>query len=159
MRYLETLTTLFKQIAPDYPANGIIAHWDHKFAHLTEPERTVRAAECLKFLYLRSKTGQGFIPLSGAVDEFWHAFILQTREYAAFCQALPGGDFIHHNSITLSEHAEQVSREATVQRLLDWIPHYLEHFGPFTEHSAPHWMIVTLLQQAFGYTLEIDRKS
>ena len=32
---------------------------------------------------------------SAAVDPGWHAFILHTQEYAAFC-ALVGGRFLHH---------------------------------------------------------------
>jgi len=32
---------------------------------------------------------------SAAVDLGWHAFILHTRDYAAFCTAV-AGDFIHH---------------------------------------------------------------
>jgi hypothetical protein len=33
---------------------------------------------------------------SKAVDPGWHAFLMFTQEYAAFCQDLTGGGFIHH---------------------------------------------------------------
>jgi hypothetical protein len=33
---------------------------------------------------------------SAAVDPAWHAFVAHTREYAAFCNEITGGAFIHH---------------------------------------------------------------
>ncbi|RWM05017.1 MAG: hypothetical protein E5X80_09460 [Mesorhizobium sp.] len=37
------------------------------------------------------------IGMRGDVDQFWHTFILFTREYLAFCYQVAGeGNFIHH---------------------------------------------------------------
>ncbi|MBD9450273.1 hypothetical protein IB244_01585 [Rhizobium sp. RHZ02] len=33
--------------------------------------------------------------MTGAVDELWHTFVIFTREYAAFCDAV-AGRFLHH---------------------------------------------------------------
>lgn len=154
MSYQQQLSLLFNQIAPEYDASHIIEHLRHKFPMLDDQEFVNRAAECLKFLYLRSISGKGFIPLSGDVDEVWHEFILQTREYQTFCESLPGKDFIHHNSIRMAEHAEQVSKKETVRNLLEWIPSYVKHFGPFSETSAKYWMIIQVLQQEFDYSLD-----
>lgn len=150
----ENLNSLFKKIAPDYNHQALLAHLTAKFSHLEPGEFEIRLSECLKFLYLRSLSGRGFIPLAGDVDAIWHEIILQTREYAAFCQALPGGQFIHHNSISLEDHAEKVTKEQEVLRLLEWIPAYVQHFGNFTKETARYWVIVKLLECEFHYTLD-----
>lgn len=51
--------------------------------------------EALNFLRLvAASSGRTYTP-SAQVDLGWHAFILHTRDYAAFCQSL-AGRFIHH---------------------------------------------------------------
>jgi hypothetical protein len=148
------LEQLCKQVAPSYNFQPLLAHLRDKFSLLSEQEFSLRLAECLKFLYLRSLTGRGFIPLAGEVDDVWHEIILQTREYAKLCQALPGGSFIHHNSISLEDHAEQISNQQAVKNLLEWIPSYVNHFGDFTAQTAKYWVMIKLLECEFGYTLE-----
>jgi hypothetical protein len=59
---------------------------------------------------------------SRLVDAGWHAFLLHTREYAAFCTAL-GGPFIHHQPDTDTGEvrpAEEAARELahTVEAIL-----------------------------------------
>jgi hypothetical protein len=152
--YQQILTDLFLEVAPGYKAKPMIIHLRRKFTKLNDDDFLVRVSECVKFLFLRSKSGRGFIPLSGEIDDIWHAFILQTQEYANFCLALPGRNFIHHNSISLDDHSEKVSRETSVRNLLEWIPAYIKHFGPFTEEAARYWMIIQLLKQEFDYSLE-----
>ncbi|PJE95641.1 hypothetical protein CUT44_21980 [Streptomyces carminius] len=46
------------------------------------------------FLATSARTSETLTP-SLRVDEFWHRFVLRTKEYAAFCDAL-GAGFIHH---------------------------------------------------------------
>lgn len=52
-------------------------------------------------------------PISPEVDEMWHAHILFTRDYAAFCSAIRPGFFIHHQP-TMS--AEEVGRLMTAYK-------------------------------------------
>lgn len=69
-----------------------------RFATLPElPELPVLLVECLKFLYLASKTNKNekFTP-SVIVDETWHCLILFTASYHKFCQQFYGA-FIHHH--------------------------------------------------------------
>lgn len=148
------LQGLFNTIAPSYRPQPILTHLASTFSDLPENDFLIRCEECLKFLYLRSVSGRGFIPLSGEVDEIWHAFILQTKAYADFCNALPGKTFIHHNSISIEDYTEEVTPEISVTRLLEWIPAYTKHFGPFTEEAAAYWMIVQLLINEFQYSLD-----
>ncbi|WP_154964311.1 glycine-rich domain-containing protein [Agrobacterium tumefaciens] len=53
--------------------------------------------EMLRFLALcGTATEHGkFYGMTGAVDELWHTFVIFTREYAAFCDAV-AGRFLHH---------------------------------------------------------------
>lgn len=148
------LSALFGKIAPAYNYSLLLNHLRHQFRHLGDVAFGYRLAECLKFLYLRSRSGRGFIPLASEVDEFWHEIILQTREYARLCACLPSGQFIHHNSVSISEETQHLGQAAVVENLLRWIPQYVAEFGPFTEETAHYWMIIQLLQKEFAYTLE-----
>jgi hypothetical protein len=148
------LSVLFSNVAPQYSAKPMISHLREKFNAISEQEFSLRVGECIKFLYLRSVSGRGFIPLAGEVDDIWHEFILQTREYARFCQMLPGKCFIHHNSVAFDTHADKISNQQAVKNLLEWIPAYVKAFGDFTQITASYWVIVKLLQCEFDYSLE-----
>ncbi len=43
--------------------------------------------------------------VSAAVDPFWHAHILHTKEYVDFCERLVGG-YIHHTPLNHQRHDE-----------------------------------------------------
>ncbi len=61
-----------------------------------DAERAQEAiAEFKRYMSLIGLGYRGLGMASPAVDEVWHAFILFTKEYAAFCQAA-FGEFIHH---------------------------------------------------------------
>ncbi|HEX9680976.1 MAG TPA: hypothetical protein VGA32_05950, partial [Anaerolineales bacterium] len=51
--------------------------------------------EFKRYLALVGLGHRGLAMASPKIDEVWHAFILFTREYADFCQAV-FGEFIHH---------------------------------------------------------------
>lgn len=53
------------------------------------------------------------------VDLFWHAFVLHTKPYADFCDAL-GGGFIHHVPDRNSGHNPEEGR-AAMRRTADLI--------------------------------------
>ncbi|WP_199040007.1 glycine-rich domain-containing protein [Glycomyces salinus] len=84
---------------------------DHELDSNTA-ERVVDQAAA--FLAACAATSAPLAP-SAAVDLGWHAFILHTRDYAAFCETVAGG-FIHH-----VPHEEPTAEEdkATVQAVLD----------------------------------------
>jgi hypothetical protein len=56
-------------------------------------ERIMRQA--LAFLLACARNPETPLAPSREVDHGWHAFILHTREYAAFCTEV-AGEFIHH---------------------------------------------------------------
>jgi hypothetical protein len=152
------LAIFCQQIAPDFKWAPINSHMRVKFSLLEEGDFQTRYRELLKFLYLRSKYGKGFIPVTVEVDAMWHEFILQTQAYFDLCAALPGKHFIHHNTVSLGEYTDLRSREEVITDLLDWIPHYVKTFGPFTEDAAKYWMIVTFLREEINLSLEAVNK-
>ncbi|MBI3677706.1 MAG: hypothetical protein HY243_13945 [Proteobacteria bacterium] len=65
--------------------------------------------EYKRFMALGCVYGSNAAPLSQRIDDFWHAHILFTEDYAAMCQAV-AGEFLHHRP-TLDEGDEvQVGR-------------------------------------------------
>lgn len=62
---------------------------------LSPPETLRRIAEMLKFLIL-VRNFPGNIIFGKEIDEIWHLWVLQTREYEMLCAALPGGEIRHH---------------------------------------------------------------
>lgn len=152
------LMAFCEYIAPDFKWAPINAHMRAKFLSLDETDFQIRYRELLKFLYLRSKYGKGFIPVTVEIDAMWHEFILQTQAYQDLCTALPGKHFIHHNTIVLDEYADQRTSAEVIMDLLDFIPHYTKTFGPFVADAAQYWMIVTFLREEMDLSLETINK-
>ncbi|CUX03860.1 hypothetical protein N5C66_26655 [Rhizobium pusense] len=81
--------------------------------------------EMLRFLALCGTATQHgkFYGMTGAVDELWHTFVIFTREYAAFCDAV-AGRFLHH----VPEVEGQMS-EGTFEHYLAFLTDYEEVFN------------------------------
>jgi hypothetical protein len=124
------------------------------FADRPAADLEVQVEECLRFLTIASETGACFIPLSKEVDDIWHALVVQTRMYAQLCADLPGGTFIHHESLNLSDYTEMVGRAAAVREFVEWIPRYVGRFGDFTEERAKYWRVCTFLRDEIGMSLD-----
>ncbi|GAA1129027.1 hypothetical protein [Arthrobacter flavus] len=94
------------------------------------------------------------LPITPDVDVVWHELILQTASYARLCANLPGQRFLHHESITPQEYNERVGDDQFVEEWVQWVPDYVQNFGPFTEESAACWNVVIFLREKMGMTLE-----
>ncbi|MCS3781711.1 hypothetical protein [Tsukamurella ocularis] len=112
--------------------------------------------EAFRYLYLvsmfREELAGLFLPVIQDVDEVWHYWILQTREYTEFCERLPGSFFIHHRSIGYSEFGAEPSREELAEQALRWVPLYVRCFGEIDETTAECWKIVKFLIDITGLT-------
>jgi hypothetical protein len=53
----------------------------------------IRIEETLKFLNMATFC-EGNIPVTQELDDIWHYWVLETREYAKLCVSLQGRDFI-----------------------------------------------------------------
>lgn len=121
----------------------------------TDADIDIQLEECLKFLEIVSDDGRGsFIPLSKEVDEVWHELIVETQSYRRLCDALPGGLFLHHESIGLEDYAGRSSKGAVTAQFLEWIPRYIARYGKFTEEVADYWTICAFLRNELGMTLD-----
>ena len=89
---------------------------------LVSAERMPQAVlEFKRYMALVGLGYRGLGMLSPEVDEVWHAFILFTREYAAFCQEA-FGMFIHHVPRTSRTPIPEASRG-------NFLSAYAEVFG------------------------------
>ena len=153
----EKLRQLFEIIAPSYEPDFMLAVLPKEFPHLDSHQLQIRTEEFLKFIYLRSLwvgDNEGFVPVKKAIDEIWHAFIVQTREYDKFCQALPGKTFLHHTTVHLEDFSKNQNKVLLVKEMLSWIPRYKEHFGPFSHETAAFWMMPGFLQETLNLSLD-----
>lgn len=149
-----SIRLLFQTLAPDYHPDFMLDLLPKECPNLTMDVLEIRTAEFLKFIYLRSTLKSSFVPVKKAIDEIWHIFIVQTLEYERLCQALPGRVFIHHTTMHLDTFAEKKDKNIVVKEMLEWIPRYLQHFGPFTEETAEYWMMPGFLQETLGMSLQ-----
>jgi hypothetical protein len=129
-------------------------HLKAKFPQVADDELQRRISEFFKFIYLQSMKDSGFIPVTKEVDDIWHEYILQTRDYAVLCQDLPSKQFVHHQTISLEQYVGRVNRVEAIKTMLAWVPNYRTHFGDFTELNAPYWLIVVFLSNEMNFTLE-----
>lgn len=151
------LRQLFEKIAPTFSPNFMLALLPHECPQLALHELEIRTAEFLKFIYLRSLWvggNEGFVPVKKAIDEIWHVFIVQTREYERFCQALPGKVFLHHTTVHLKDLERKQDRAFLIKEMLAWIPRYREYFGAFTPETAIYWMMPSFLQETLNMSLD-----
>ncbi|SES30576.1 hypothetical protein SAMN05216188_13188 [Lentzea xinjiangensis] len=110
--------------------------------------------ECLKFLIIASGSEPMFIPLTREVDEVWHELILQTHFYAELCRALPGGAFIHHQTLGIGDYASGATNPDLLDEYMFWIPAYVSRFGEYTEERARYWSVVQYLRDKHGIPLD-----
>ncbi|WP_455360035.1 glycine-rich domain-containing protein [Streptomyces sp. SYSU K21746] len=74
--------------------------------------------QALAFLAMTAHRNDVPLSPSKRVDPGWHAFVLHTREYAAWCQQY-AGRFIHHNPFKGRRLRDGVAITRTVQAIED----------------------------------------
>jgi hypothetical protein len=81
---------------------------------LTEKDEFLVARALRSFFLIHLRTAPASIGMpSRVVDDLWHEFILDTREYSAFCEQVFGAYF-HH--IPAANMAPGISRDAGMRR-------------------------------------------
>ncbi len=145
-------------------------------------ELRTRLTELLKFLILAHEF-PGNILFGEDLDDLWHLWIMQTREYEKLCQALPSGRFMHHDSrdqpevaVTwgeadalaarmIAEKAEKGPARAgadfspervrqNAERLLSFFASYIENFGPLQPQAVSCWPPVQRLLRRMRWSVE-----
>ena len=117
---LITLDMLFDQYLDDKMAN----YFYKKMPNESQEKIRIKIAEVLKYFVLGRK---GNIPFSAELDDVWHLWILQTKQYAELMELLPHKRFIHHSSNEY--YKNQVDEIEEINNQVS----YVLNFGPFTE--------------------------
>jgi len=89
-----------------------------------------KVTELLKFLMLANYHKIG-APFTSEIDEIWHLWILQTRQYQELMDKLPQKEFIHHSS---NDYQKQPIIDSDyIKSHISYLASYVANFGDFTE--------------------------
>jgi hypothetical protein len=115
----------------------------------------VRIEEALKFLNMAVYC-QGNIPVSREIDDIWHSWILETKEYSALCDSLQGRRYIHHCSNTYLECAESGAElpVTTLENKIAMLGNYVLNYGPFEADRINYWPFAAYLVRELGMTVD-----
>ena len=95
--------------ALNFPLTHIAARYQQMY-DLSHTETLRHERELKRYLVLRSRVRGATLPTPRVLDQLWQVFLLYTRDYARFCDAL--GGFIHHlpndEDSTPEQHAEDL---------------------------------------------------
>jgi hypothetical protein len=133
----------------------MMAYFRAKFPNLDHTTLETRICELLKFLILM-KFSPGRILFRQEIDDVWHYWILQTREYRRLCETLPGNLFRDHSSMDYPETAaaaEAISRTDGAQRILSFFISYYRNFGPITRKRLECWPPLQRFKRRSGWNL------
>lgn len=103
-----------------------------RLSKLPSDEIEVRVEEFFKFMLLATRITSGSLPISQEVDDLWHIFILETREYERLCCCI--GRFVHH---TVLWHS--VDKGSSLTTDLMFVVGYVSNFGEFRDRTARLW--------------------
>ena len=118
---------------------------EEAFPHLSSDNRVQALCEFVKFAHLAAHIKNLFFPCTKQIDDIWHCFVLETREYQKFCHSIAPGSFIHHSGITFRDYSEQRVPNEAVELQLSALASYVENFGEFTEEAIPYWPVASHL--------------
>lgn len=126
-----------------------------KLAPLSPEEIDIRTEELLKYLNM-SVYCNGDIPFSREVDEVWHYWIMETREYFTLCDKLHGKGYIHHTSNDYLEFRDREvkNKKPDFDRIINILAAYVLNYGPFEERRVQYWPLAERLMQGFKWNTD-----
>lgn len=151
MHVIVTDDALLKKYVPP----PMEAYFSRKLPDIHRGELRIRIVECLKFLTL-FHFAPGEVFFSTEIDDIWHYWILQTREYADLCTTLPSGKFLHHSSFDYSVERERHANrdlDRGIDRLVSFFASYVYNFGPMEEHRLQYWPALQMLMTVGEWNL------
>jgi hypothetical protein len=131
------------------------SYFEKKLSPLHPTEITVRIEETLKFLNMAVYC-HGAIPVSKEIDEIWHLWILETREYQKLCSSLQGRTFLHHTSNAYLAQCEETgeSREDELLHGVTMLGSYVLNYGPFEKGRVQYWLLADRLVNQCGWSID-----
>jgi len=144
-----------EQLRASFLTPAMKYYFDRKLAALPTCEVYARIEELLKFLNMAVHS-HGGIPFSDEIDDVWHYWIMQTKEYKLLCQKLDGGKFIHHSSNDYEEYADPQlkQRPLDVTRAVSLLRSYVMNYGPFAPDRIRYWPVARQVSERLGWSAE-----
>jgi hypothetical protein len=130
-------------------------YFERKLADLSSAEAAARIEELLKYLNMTAHS-HGSIPVNDEIDDVWHLWVLQTKEYMQLCRKLQGGKFIHHSSNDYEEYADRDIKERPVdlQRAMAILRSYVVNYGAFQADRVKYWPVAAQVLQQLDWTVD-----
>ncbi len=84
------------KIAEEFNLDHVLARYRKEHGFSVDISKD-HLREIIRFLSLSATATRHkkYYGMTGAVDELWHTFVIFTKDYAAFCNAV-AGRFLHH---------------------------------------------------------------
>ena len=130
-------------------------YFDRKLAPLPSEQVDARIEELLKYLNMAAHS-HGGIPFSDEIDDVWHLWIMQTKEYMQLCGKLQGGKFIHHSSNDYEEFTDKriKKRPVDLPRAVAILRAYYINYGPLAADRIQYWPVAAQLTKRLGWTAD-----
>jgi hypothetical protein len=170
--------TLLRQ----FVSPNLYVYFRLKVPELEPAELKSRLTELIKFLLMSHKF-PGNILFGRDLDDLWHLWIMQTKQYDAFCRVTEAGRLIHHDSNDYpKEHlswndVEQLAasmkaeKDATgpvrppppadspefqesVQRMLSFFTSYVLSYGPLKAENVQYWPPVARMLRRLNWSVD-----
>jgi hypothetical protein len=143
-----------QQLTDTFLTPQMLHYFETKLAPLPPQEVSTRIEEALKFLNMATYF-HGSIPVTKEIDDVWHYWILETREYSRLCSKLQGQEFIHHSSnVYLNYSAEQHRPAANdLEEEAAMLCSYVLNYGPFETDRVKYWVLAAYLIEKCRWTI------
>jgi hypothetical protein len=145
-----------QEILHEFVAPEMMDYFRAKMPDVNSETLALRVCELIKYLIL-VRFSPGRILFGKEIDDVWHYWILQTRQYAQLCEKLPGKTFRHHSSVDYQEAAgaaEKVTISDALQRILSFFISYYRNFGPITGDRLKCWPTLQRVVQEARWDLD-----
>jgi hypothetical protein len=127
-------------------------YFEQKLSPLPCAEVCVRVEEALKFLNIAVYC-HGNIPVSKEIDEIWHYWILETKEYQKLCSALQGRKFLDHSSNDYLKYFDKdIETRNDLTRDVAMLATYVLNYGPFEKKRMKYWPLAAHLVEKSGWS-------
>jgi hypothetical protein len=130
------------------------SYFEKRLSSVSHAEVLERIEEALKFLNIAVYC-HGNIPVSKEIDEVWHYWILETKEYRKLCSALHGRKFLHHSSNDYLEYFDKEihSRGNDLTGDVAMLCSYVLNYGPFKSSRVKYWLLAAHLVDKCGWSV------
>ena len=144
-----------EQLRASFVTPAMAYYFERKLAPLPKADVDARVEELLKYLNLAAHS-HGGIPFSDEIDDVWHLWIMQTKEYMQLCMKLQGGKFIHHSSNDYEEYTDKDLRQRPVdlQRAVAMLRAYVVNYGPFAADRVRYWPLAGRVMEQLGWSVD-----